>query len=77
MKLEKPTKTNQKKQMKNELIMHQIFFSDKEIKSLKRLIESCYDLLKNENEIENEIETIYLKLTKTNKNKTNDRTIKS
>ena len=63
--------------MKNELIMHQIFFSDKEIKSLKRLIESCYDLLKNENEIENEIETIYLKLTKTNKNKTNDRTIKS
>ena len=63
--------------MKNELIMHQIFLSDKEIKSLKRLIESCYDLLKNENEIENEIETIYLKLTKTNKNKTNDRTIKS
>ena len=63
--------------MKNELIMHQIFLSNKEIKSLKRLIESCYDLSKNENEIENEIETIYLKLTKTNKNKTNDRTIKS
>ena len=54
--------------MKNELIMHQIFLSDKEIKSLKRLIESCYDLSKNENEIENEIEHIYLKLTKT-KNK--------
>tara|TARA_Y100001951_G_scaffold1555_1_gene1066 strand:- start:1465 stop:1632 length:168 start_codon:yes stop_codon:yes gene_type:complete len=54
--------------MKNELIMHKIFLSDKEIKSLKRLIESCYDLSTNENEIENEIEHIYLKLTKT-KNK--------
>ena len=51
--------------MKNELITHQIFLSDKEIKSLKRLIESCYDLSTNENEIENEIEHIYLKLTKT------------
>jgi len=56
--------------MKNELIMHQIFLSDKEIKSLKRLIESCYDLSKNEDEIENEIEHIYLKLT-TNQLKTN------
>lgn len=58
--------------MKNELIMHQIFLSDKEIKSLKRLIESCYDLSKNENEIENEIENIYLKLTKTKTTKTNN-----
>ena len=62
--------------MKNELIMHQIFLSDKEIKSLKRLIESCYDLSKNEDEIENEIEHIYLKLT-TNQQKTNERPIKS
>ena len=52
--------------MKNESSMHPIFLSDKEIKSLKRLIESCYNLSKNENEIENEIEHIYLKLIKTN-----------